>query len=94
MSHLINAAFRLKHVPILWNTAEVIIIRNQGKHDVKSYACKSILSLVMLPKLFQKWFLRKWIKEHVKIKTKQLKVEKMKERVLAVGKMHLAFNQT
>jgi hypothetical protein len=31
LTHLINAAFKLKHVPILWKTAEVIMIPKPGK---------------------------------------------------------------
>jgi hypothetical protein len=31
LTHLINAAFRLKHVPDAWKMAEVIMIPKQGK---------------------------------------------------------------
>ena len=59
LTHLINAAFKLKHVPILWKTAEVIMIPKPGKpiNEVKSYRPISLLPIIS--KLFEKLFLRR-----------------------------------
>lgn len=54
LTNLINAAFRLKHVPDIWKVAEVIMIPKQGKspYDAKSY--RPISLLPVMSKLFEK----------------------------------------
>lgn len=59
LSHLINAAFRLRYVPEMWKVAEVIMIHKPGKapHDVSSYRPISLLPI--LSKLFEKILLKR-----------------------------------
>ena len=59
ITQLINAIFRLKYVPVLWKTAEVIMIPKPGKpiNEVKSYRPISLLPVIS--KLFEKLFLRR-----------------------------------
>jgi hypothetical protein len=59
LTHFINAAFRLKHVPDAWKMAEVIMIPKQGKppNGVKSYRPISLLSIIS--KLFEKLLLKR-----------------------------------
>lgn len=56
ITHLINASFRLKYVPMLWKTADVIMIPKPGKtvNEAKSY--RPISLLPVLSKLFEKLF--------------------------------------
>jgi hypothetical protein len=56
---LINAAFRLKHVPSCWKVAEVIMLPKAGKppNEVKSYRPISLLPLIS--KLFEKLLLKR-----------------------------------
>jgi hypothetical protein len=57
LTHLINAAFRLKHVPDVWKMAEVIMIPIQDKplNEVTSYR----LLLPIISKLFEKLLLKR-----------------------------------
>lgn len=59
LTHLINAAFRLKYVPRLWKVAEVIMILKPGKppHEVTSY--RPISLLPVMSKLFEKLLLKR-----------------------------------
>jgi hypothetical protein len=56
---LINAAFRLKHVPDAWKMAEVIMIPKQGKppNEVTSYRHGSLLPIIS--KLFEKLLMKR-----------------------------------
>uniref|UniRef100_A0A0A9YN50 Putative RNA-directed DNA polymerase from transposon BS n=1 Tax=Lygus hesperus TaxID=30085 RepID=A0A0A9YN50_LYGHE len=57
--HIINASFRLHHVPLQWKVAEVIMIAKPGKptHDKKSYRPISLLPIIS--KLFEKLLLKR-----------------------------------
>lgn len=59
LTHIINAAFRLKHVPSLWKIAEVIMIPKPGKppNAVSSYRPISLLPVIS--KLFEKILLKR-----------------------------------
>lgn len=59
LTYLINAAFRLKHVPDVWKVAEVIMIAKPGKppNDISSYRPISLLPIVS--KLFEKLLLKR-----------------------------------
>lgn len=59
LTTIINATFRLKHVPDLWKVAEVIMIAKPGKpvHEASSYRPISLLPI--LSKLFEKLFLKR-----------------------------------
>lgn len=54
LTKIMNAIFRLKHIPIYWKTAEVIMVNKPGKpaHDVSSYRPISLLPI--LSKLLEK----------------------------------------
>jgi hypothetical protein len=54
ITHLSNAAFRLRYVPIQWKVAEVIMIPKPGKppNEKTSYRPTSLLSIVS--KIFEK----------------------------------------
>jgi hypothetical protein len=58
ITNLINAAFRLKYVPRLWNVAEVIMIPKPGKppHEAASY--RPISLLPVMSKLFEKLLIK------------------------------------
>ncbi|MGR0295363.1 reverse transcriptase domain-containing protein, partial [Klebsiella pneumoniae] len=57
--HIFNGAFRLKHVPMQWKVAEVIMLLKPDKpaNEVKSY--RPISLLPVLSKLFEKLFLKR-----------------------------------
>lgn len=57
LSHIFNAAFRLKYVPSLWKVAEVIMLPKPGKslNEVTSY--RPISLLPVLSKLFERLLL-------------------------------------
>jgi hypothetical protein len=59
LTHLYNAAFRLKYVPSQWKAAEVIMVPNPGKpaNEVSSYRPISLLPI--MPKLFEKLVLKR-----------------------------------
>jgi hypothetical protein len=59
LTHLMNAAFRLKHVPDAWKMAEVIMITKQGKlpNEVTSYRPVSLLPIIS--KLFEKLLMKR-----------------------------------
>jgi hypothetical protein len=59
LTHLINAAFLLKHVPVAWKMTEVIMIPKQGKppNEKTSYRPMSLLPIVS--KLFEKLLLKR-----------------------------------
>ena len=59
LTTLINAAFRLKHVPDVWKVAEVIMIPKPGKplHETTSYRPISLLPIIS--KLFEKMLLHR-----------------------------------
>jgi hypothetical protein len=59
LTHLINAAFCLKHVPDAWKMAKVIMIPKQGKppNEVTSYRPISLLPIIS--KLFGKLLLKR-----------------------------------
>ena len=59
LTHIFNAALRLKHVPDSWKVAEVIMILKPGKppNDVKSYRPISLLPIIS--KLFEKLLLKR-----------------------------------
>lgn len=59
LTTLINASFRLRYVPILWKTAEVIMIPKVGQdnHELTSYRPISLLSIIS--KVFEKLLLRR-----------------------------------
>lgn len=59
LTNLINATFRLKHVPKIWKIAEVIMIQKQGKppHEITSYRPISLLPVIS--KLFEKLILKR-----------------------------------
>jgi endonuclease/exonuclease/phosphatase family metal-dependent hydrolase len=59
LTYLINATFRLKHVPACWKVAEVIMIPKPGKPpiDVKSYRPISLLPVIS--KVFEKLLLKR-----------------------------------
>lgn len=59
LTTLINATFRLKHVPNMWKVAEVIMIPKPGKppREVTSYRPISLLPIIA--KLFEKLLLRR-----------------------------------
>lgn len=59
LTHLINAVFRLKHVPILWKTAEVIMVPKPGKSVNKVTSYRPISLLPILSKVFEKLFLKR-----------------------------------
>ncbi len=46
--HIMNAAFRIQYVPMLWKIAEVIMIPKPGKppHEVSSYRPISLLPVL------------------------------------------------
>lgn len=59
LTNIVNAAFRLKHVPSLWKFSEVIMIPKPGKppHDTTSYRPISLLPVIS--KLFEKLILKR-----------------------------------
>lgn len=58
MTQLINASFRLRYIPKLWQIAKVIIILKPGKpsNKIKSYRPISLLPIVS--KVFEKLILK------------------------------------
>jgi hypothetical protein len=56
---MINAAFRLRHVPSVWKVAEVFMLLKPGKppHETKSY--RPISLLPSISKLFEKLLLKR-----------------------------------
>lgn len=57
--HIINAAFRLKHVPKLWKVAEVIMIQKPNKSPSDKASYRPISLLPILSKLFEKLLLKR-----------------------------------
>jgi hypothetical protein len=59
LTHLINAAFGLKHVPDAWKMGKVLMIPKQGKplNEVTSYRPISLLPIIS--KLFEKLLLKR-----------------------------------
>lgn len=56
---IINACFRLRHVPLEWKVAEVIVIKKSGKpdHEITSY--RPISLLPVMSKIFEKLLLKR-----------------------------------
>lgn len=61
LTRLINAAFKLRHVPSSWKVAEIIMLQKPGKspNEVKSYRPISLLPAIS--KLFEKLLLKRLI---------------------------------
>lgn len=59
LTNLINAAFRLKHVPSIWKVAEVIMIQKPGKPPNETTSYRPISLLPIISKLFEKLFLKR-----------------------------------
>lgn len=59
LTYLINAAFRLKHVPGIWKAAEVIMIPKTGKPPNETSSYRPISLLPIISKLFEKLLLRR-----------------------------------
>lgn len=59
LMYLINAVFRLKHVPSIWKVAEIIMIPKPGKllNEVTSYRPISLLPIIS--KVFEKLLLKR-----------------------------------
>lgn len=59
LTHLINASFRLEHVPWMWKTAEVLMMAKPGKpaNNVTSY--RPISLLPVLSKLYEKILIKR-----------------------------------
>lgn len=59
LTHLFNAAFRLRYVPRFWKVAEVIMVPKPGKplHEITSYRPISLLPVIA--KLFEKLLLKR-----------------------------------
>ena len=59
LTHLYNAALRLKYVPIQWKMAEMIMVLKPGKppNEVSSYRPISLLPI--MSKLFEKLVLKR-----------------------------------
>ena len=59
LTHLFNAAIRLRHVPSSWKVSEVIMLPKPGKppNELKSYRPISLLPIIS--KLFEKLFLKR-----------------------------------
>ena len=59
LTYLINAAFRLKYVPSLWKTAEIVMIPKPGKTMIEPTSYRPISMLPILSKVFEKIFLKR-----------------------------------
>lgn len=59
LTHLFNAAFRLKHVPAQWKIAEVIAILKPGKPPEEVSSHRPISLLPVIAKLFERIFLKR-----------------------------------
>ncbi|KAF6198264.1 hypothetical protein GE061_008011 [Apolygus lucorum] len=57
--HIINATFRLKHVPSQWKVAEVIMITKPGKSPNEKTGYRPISLLPVMSKLFEKLLLKR-----------------------------------
>lgn len=58
LTTLINACFRLRHVPDVWKVAEVIMIPKPGKPPNEATSYRPISLLPIMSKLFEKLLLR------------------------------------
>ena len=61
LQYLINACFKLKYVPHLWKSAEVIIIPKPGKEPTEVTSYRPISLLPILLKIFEKLLLKRLI---------------------------------
>jgi uncharacterized FlaG/YvyC family protein len=59
LTHLYNAAFRLKYVPSYWKAAEVIMLLKPGKPATEVTSYRPISLLPVLSKLFEKLLLKR-----------------------------------
>ena len=59
LTYLINAAFRMKHVPDAWKVAEVIMITKPGKPSNKVESYRPVSLLPVISKLFEKLLLKR-----------------------------------
>jgi GTPase SAR1 family protein len=59
LTHLYNAAFRLKYVPRLWKVADVILIQKPGKPPNEPTSYRPISLLPILSKLFEKLLIKR-----------------------------------
>lgn len=59
LTYIINAAFRLKHVPSIWKVAEIIMITKPKKPPNKVQSYRPISLLSVLAKLFEKLLLKR-----------------------------------
>lgn len=59
LTTIINASFRLKHVPDLWKVAEVIMIAKPGKPPHLTSSYRPISLLPIMSKLFEKLLLKR-----------------------------------
>lgn len=59
LTTLINATFRLKHVPDIWKVAEVIMIPKPGKSPQEVTSYRPISLLPIISKLFEKLLIRR-----------------------------------
>ena len=59
LTNLINAAFRLKYVPMSWKCAEVIMILKPGKPPQDRNSYRPISLLTVMSKLFEKLLLKR-----------------------------------
>lgn len=56
LKYLINAAFRLKHIPNVWKVAKVIMLQKPGKPSNEAKSYRPILLLPIISKLFANYF--------------------------------------
>ena len=59
LTHLFNAAMRIKYVPSLWKVAEIIMIPKPGKDASKVASYRPISLLPLISKLFEKLMLKR-----------------------------------
>lgn len=59
LTNLINAAFRLRHVPTVWKIAEVTMIPKLGKDPNELMSYRPISLLPIISKLFEKLLLKR-----------------------------------
>lgn len=59
LTYLINASFRLKHVPRVWKVAEVIMLPKPGKQPNETKSYRPISLLPTISKVFEKLLLKR-----------------------------------
>lgn len=59
LQHIINASFKLKHVPRHWKIAEVIVIVKPGKPPTEVASYRPISLLPVMSKIFEKMLLKR-----------------------------------